>query len=155
MADVFLWVLISVAFAAASAVAVYLIARSQMQVTIAKEQAALAEARGALEVQRQLLAEAIKNAEDTGRRRAMEEFLGDIRIEQRHYTRERKLLFMHRRSLVLEERIFFRNIPLSSWIEREVTIEEGADIEQMARSLAIFDLGAIAGPQTVRRKLTG
>ena len=46
------------------------------------------------------------NPEESGRHKAMEEFLADVRIEQRHYIRQAKMLFLQRRSLVLQERIF-------------------------------------------------
>src|SRR2546422_5516538 len=51
-------------------------------------------------------------------------FRSDVRTEERHYVRENKMLFMHRKSLVLQERIFFRNIPLSNWVEHEMRSEE-------------------------------
>ncbi len=37
-----------------------------------------------------------------------------------------------------QERIFFRNLPLSNWFEQEMPFEEGADIEQLANSMTIF-----------------
>jgi hypothetical protein len=64
--------------------------------------------------------------------------LADLRVEERHYTREQKALFLSKKSLVLQERIFFRNIPLSSWVEHEMPIEEGADVEKLAKTLAVF-----------------
>ena len=33
--------------------------------------------------------------------------------------------------MVMQERIFFRNIPLSNWIEREMLLEEGSDQAQL------------------------
>jgi hypothetical protein len=33
-----------------------------------------------------------------------------------------------RRSMVLQERVFFRNLPMSTWSEREMLIEEGATL---------------------------
>jgi hypothetical protein len=35
---------------------------------------------------------------------------------------------------VLDERIFFRNIPLSAWVEYEMPVEQGADLEKLARA---------------------
>ena len=48
------------------------------------------------------------------------------------------MLFATRKSLVLQERIYFRNIPLCNWVGNEVTIEEGADIESLAKTLSVF-----------------
>ena len=38
----------------------------------------------------------------------------------------------------LQERIFFRNIPLSNWIEHEIVLQEGEDVDKAARSLTSF-----------------
>jgi hypothetical protein len=35
--------------------------------------------------------------------------------------------------VVMQERLFFRNIPLSNWIEREMVIEEGMDLDQLPK----------------------
>jgi hypothetical protein len=40
---------------------------------------------------------------------------------------------------VLQERIFFRNIPLSNWVEHERIIDEGANVDDVVRSLSVFD----------------
>ena len=47
----------------------------------------------------------------------LDTFLSEINVERRHFTRENRLLMHNRKSLVLQERIYFRNIPLSDWIE--------------------------------------
>src|SRR2546422_1778338 len=65
-------------------------------------------------------------------------FRSDVRTEERHYVRENMMLFMNKKSLVLQERIFFRNIPLSNWVEHEMTLEEGADIDKLAKTLSVF-----------------
>ena len=33
--------------------------------------------------------------------------------------------------MVMQERLFFRNIPLSNWIEHEMVVEEGQDLDQL------------------------
>ena len=48
------------------------------------------------------------------------------------------MLFATRKSLVLQERIYFRNIPLCNWVENEVAIEEGADIDSLVKTLSVF-----------------
>ena len=102
------------------------------------------------------LKEALKSTEESTKRKALDEFLADMRVEERHYVREHKLLFMRRKSVVMQERMYFRNIPLSNWIEQERLLEEGADIDDMARSLSIFDPNVLlpgAKPQTKKLKL--
>ncbi len=85
----------------------------------------------------------------------MDAFLADIRIEERHYTREHKVLFMSRKMLVRQERIFFRNIPLSNWVENEMPIEEGVDADKMAQTMSVFLNAAMVGEtqEAVVRKL--
>ena len=119
-----------------------------MEAAIAGERSALAEARARLEGQTKTLDETIRATAESAKRQAFDEFLGDLRVEERHYLREQKALFLSKRSLVLQERIFFRNIPLSSWVEHEMPVEEGADIEKLARTLAVFTPDAPLAPNT-------
>jgi hypothetical protein len=65
-------------------------------------------------------------------------------VEQRHYTRENRTLTAKRKSLVLQERIYFRNIPLSDWIEHEITLDEGADVNRLVQDMTIFDKGVVS-----------
>ena len=48
--------------------------------------------------------------------------------------------------LVRQERIFFRNIPLSNWVEQEIPISEGADLDMLARTLSVFSPDLLIGP---------
>jgi hypothetical protein len=54
------------------------------------------------------------------------------------------MLMNSRKSLVLQERMYFRNIPLSDWIEHEVAVEEGADVGRLVQDMTIFDKGVVA-----------
>ena len=40
--------------------------------------------------------------------------------------RKSRLLFLSKQTLVLRERILFRNLPLSNWVEHTTTLEESA-----------------------------
>ena len=73
----------------------------------------------------------------------MDEFLADIHVEERHYLRQNKAFFITRKSVVRQERIFFRNLPLSNWIEQEMPYDEGTDIEEMAKTMAVFVPGGL------------
>jgi hypothetical protein len=99
----------------------------------------LAEAVAALENERAKFDEAARGIEENARRRALDEFLADLRVEERRYVREHRVLFMNRKSLVLEERIFFRNIPISNWVEHEIPVEEGADLDSLAKTMRVFN----------------
>jgi hypothetical protein len=130
----------------------YFVMKARMEAAIAGERSALAEARARLEGQSKTLAETIRATEEAAKRQAFDEFLADLRVEERHYTREQKALFLHKKSLVLQERIYFRNIPLSSWVEHEMPIEEGADVEKLARTLAVFTPDLMLNPGPAARK---
>ena len=137
------WLLSLAICAAISGSLVYFIMRSRMEVLLSRQREELAEARSALAVQKQTLEDSLRNAEESARRKAMDDFLADIRVEERHYMREHKLLFMNRKSLVRQERIFFRNIPLSSWVEQEMPMEEGADVDSLAKTMSVFSTAAL------------
>jgi hypothetical protein len=131
-------VLLSVICVVGSAGLTYFIMNSHMELRLARQREELASVQATLAAKQEGLQESLRNAESTVRNKAMDEFLADIRVEERHYTREHKLLFMSRKVLVRQERIFFRNIPLSNWVEQEMPIEEGVDAEKMAQTMSIF-----------------
>jgi hypothetical protein len=152
-----LWILLPVLVAAGSALLAFYIMQARMEVAVAKEREALSEARVLLESQKKTMEETIKATEEQTRRRALDEFLAEVRIEERHYVKENKMLFMNKKSLVLQERIFFRNIPLSNWVEHEMTVEEGADVDKLIKTLSVFSgdnlLPAAADAHAMRKLL--
>jgi hypothetical protein len=151
-----LWVgviLISVV-AIASGAFTYLLTRLCTARESAKQAKSLAEAVAALENERSKYENAAKGIEENARRKALDEFLADIHVEERHYVREHRVLFAHKKSLILQERIFFRNIPISSWVDHEIPVEEGADLDALAKTLSVFNNAVeagITGPQNTRR----
>jgi len=78
----------------------------------------------ALVVQRHTLESAISDARAEARRAAFDEFLNDFRVERRQYVRKSRLFFISKQTLVVRERMLFRNLPLSNWVEHSVTLEE-------------------------------
>ena len=119
-----------------------------MEVRLAQEKERLARERCSVEVHKAALEGAleptIQAAEERARRLALESFLDDLRVEQRHYTRENRALAQSRKSLVLQERIYFRSLPLSDWIEHEVTLDDGADVGRLVQDMTIFDKGVVS-----------
>jgi hypothetical protein len=149
------WALWSALCAVGTGLLVFFVMQSHMDVVLSKQREELAAARATLVAQRESLENSLKTAEESTRRKAMDEFLADIRIEERHYTREHKVLFMSRKMLVRQERIFFRNIPLSNWVEHEMALEEGVDPEKMAQTMSVFVNAALLGetPESAVHKL--
>jgi len=136
--EAMLWICLPVLVAGGTALLVLYVMQARLDVAVAKEREAVSEARILLESHKKAMEETIRATEEQARRKALDEFLADVRTEERHYVRENKMLFMHRKSLILQERIFFRNIPLSNWVEHEMVVEEGADIDKLAKTLSVF-----------------
>jgi uncharacterized membrane protein YgaE (UPF0421/DUF939 family) len=149
------WAIWSATCAIGTGLLVYFIMQSRMEVLLSRQREELAEARATLAAQKEALESSLRTAEEATRRQAMDDFLADIRVEERHYTREHKVLFMSRKMLVRQERIFFRNIPLSNWVEHEMPIEEGVDTDKMAQTLSVFANAALLSepPSRPARKL--
>ena len=129
--DAFLWMFLPVFVAGGSALLSFYIMQARMEVALAKERESLAEARATITSQKITLEERIKATEEATKRRAMDEFMQEFRVEERSYARESKSASSMRKSMIMQERLFFRNIPLSNWIEREMVLEEGRDLDQV------------------------
>jgi len=148
-----LWVGLPILVSVGSGALAYYVMKARMEAAIAGERASLAEARAILDAQAKTLAETLRATEEAAKRQALDDFIADLRVEERHYLREQKALFLSKKSLVLQERIFFRNIPLSSWVEHEMPVEEGADVEKLARTLAVFTPDLLLAPSVSPKKL--
>ena len=129
--DAFLWLFLPVFVAGGSALLSFYVMQARMEVALAKERESLAEARATISSQKVTLEERIKATEESTKRAALDEFMQDIRVEERSYLRESKSLSTSRKHMVMQERLFFRNIPLSNWIEREMLVEEGYDLDKL------------------------
>jgi hypothetical protein len=68
----------------------------------------------------------------------------DFRVEERHYMRESKSHFLNRKSMVMQERLYFRNIPLSNWVEHEMPLEEGSEMKLNAAEASVFSARALS-----------
>ncbi len=151
-----LWILLPGFTAVASGLLAWFIMQSRMEVALAQQRERLAETRGALDAERTALEStldiSVRAAEATAKHEALEGFLGELRVEQRHYTKENRMLMQNRKSLVLQERMYFRNIPLSDWIEHEVTVDEGADVGRLVQDMTIFDKSVVSIAEAPRAK---
>jgi hypothetical protein len=134
---ILLWVLMPAFTAAGAALLICFMMRCRMDEAIARERGALKELQSALIAQRQLLESAISDAKAEAKRMAFDEFLDDFRVEQRQYVRKSRVFFMSRQTLVVRERILFRNLPLSNWVEHSVTLEESVGAAYSTQGLTI------------------
>src|SRR5215470_264968 len=140
--EAMLWILLPGFVAIASALLAWFVTQSRMDVK-------LAEQREAMEIS---LRSAVKAAEETAKRQAFDAFLGELKVEQRHYTRENRMLMNSRKSLVLQERMYFRNIPLSDWIEHEIMLDDGSDVDRLVQDMTVFDKAVVSIAELPRRK---
>jgi len=145
--ETLLWILLPGFVAVAAGVLAWFVMQARMDVALANQREAMAETRGALEAEKAAVKasfqSAIRAAEETARRTAFDTFLDEISVEQRHYTRENRLAAQNRKSLVLQERMFFRNLPLSDWIEHEIVLEDGMDVNRMVQDMTVFDKSVV------------
>ena len=131
--EAFLWMFLPVFVAGGSSLLSFYIMQARMEVALAKERESLAEARATINSQKITMEERIKATEESTKRLAMDEFMHDFRVEERSYARESKSLTASRKTMVMQERLFFRNIPLSNWIEHEMIVEEGTELDQLPK----------------------
>lgn len=141
--EAFLWMFLPVFVAGGSALLSYYIMQARMEVALAKERESLAEARATITSQKVTMEERIKATEEATKRLAMDDFMAEFRVEERSYVRESRSLAASKKSMVMQERLFFRNIPLSNWIEHEMVVEEGRDLDQLPKE-SVFTSPAIA-----------
>lgn len=145
--DALLWILLPGFVAIGTGLLAWFVMQSRMDVALAQQRERLAEQRGALEAERNAVRDsvaiAVHAAEERAQRLALDNFLGELKVEQRHYTRENRLLLHNRRSVVLQERMCFRNLPLSDWIEHEIPLEDGADVERLVQDMTVFDKAVV------------
>src|SRR5579871_6309137 len=100
-----LWILLPGFVALASGLLAWFVMQSRMEVALAQERESIAQERGAMDAERAAveaqLNAAIIAAEESAKRIAFDKFLSELRVEQRHYTRENRMLLQNRQSLVI------------------------------------------------------
>ena len=138
-----LWIGLPLFIAAGSALLAFYIMQARMEVALAQEREHAAQVRAQLACQEKSVEDKVRAAQQEAERRALDNFLSEFRVEERHYLRESKSLFLNKKSMVLQERLYFRNIPLSNWVEHEMTVEEGSDVRQLSRACSIFTTKAL------------
>ena len=145
-----LWIALPFVAALGSGVLSFIVSQAHMEAALARDREALVGARERLIQQQRGVDERVRAAESDARRKAFDEFLADVRIEERHYLRETDSPTERKKCLVLQERVCFRNIPLSQWIERELPFEKEVTPPESSRFLPA---PVPIGPGSNRRRL--
>ena len=141
--DAILWILLPILVAAGSAILSFYIMQARMEVAVAKEREAVAEANAKLRSLQDSVPDKIRLAEETAQRKAFDQFLMDFRVEERRYLRESRSHLASRKSVILQERLYFRNIPLSNWVEHEMALDDGVSLELLDKS-SVFSARALS-----------
>ena len=152
--DALLWILLPGFVALASGLLSWFVMQSRMEVKLAEQRESISASRAALEAEKKAMKDsldtALHAAEESALRKAFDTFLGDLKVEQRHYMRENRMLLHNRKSLVLQERMFFRNIPLTDWIEHEIVMEDGQDVGRLVQDMTVFDREVVSIEECAR-----
>jgi hypothetical protein len=126
------WLSIALPFVASlgSGMLVYIVARAHNEAALVQDRQTLTEARAELIHQQKAMEDRVRATHAEARRQALDDFLADVRVEERHYLREIGAPSDRRKYLVQQERVCFRNIPLSQWIERELPFDGQSELGQ-------------------------
>jgi hypothetical protein len=141
--DAILWIFLPVLVAAGSAILSFYVMQSRLEVAVAKEREVSTEANAKLRALQDGLPDKIRAAEESAQRKAFDQFLMDFRVEERRYLRESRSHLASRKSVVLQERLYFRNIPLSNWVEHEMALDDGCSLEVLDKS-SVFSARALS-----------
>jgi len=95
--------------------------RVQMEARWVRRHEAEAERNARLLLEQEVAAERMRAAGEAARRKAMDRFLSEIHTEERAYLRQREVGASLTRSVIVEERLYFRNLPVSNWTQQELT----------------------------------
>ena len=124
--------------AAGSAMLSYFLMQSRLEVAVSRERESHASTQAKLRSLEQSIPDKIQAVEEGARRKALEQFLSEFRVEERRYLKAAQ------RSIVTQERLFFRNIPLSNWVEHEMAFQDGLNLA-MLNQRSVFNARALAG----------
>ena len=119
-----MWLALPLFVAGGSALLAYFIMQARLEVAVSKEREALAEAQAMLSAQKTTMEERVKAVQEATRRATTDDLMKEFRVEERSYVRESKSLESAKRTVVTQERMFFRNIPLSDWRDHEMVVED-------------------------------
>ena len=125
-----LWIALPFVASLGSGVLAYIVAQAHNEAALARYRETLAEARSQLIHQQKAMDDRVHATQAEARRQALDDFLADVRVEERRYLRGIGAPSDRRKYFVLQERVCFRNIPLSQWTERELPFEGQPELDQ-------------------------
>jgi hypothetical protein len=78
-------------------------------------------------------------------RETYDSFLNDLRVEQQVSVAQQKILFLTQRELVINERLYYRHIPLSGWIEHRRLLDTELSGEELIKAAQYSSLLTLPG----------
>jgi hypothetical protein len=138
----YVWAAMPFVIAAGAAMLTAILMHARMDAALARQREGLYEVRALLATQRRAMEERIRATEQEARRQALDDFLADVRVEERRFLQE------GRRVVLIEERVSFRNIPLTPWVEHEVPA--GTPIDSAPSRAEPVRIAAVRSPRLLR-----
>jgi len=120
-AEVVFWVILPALVATGAAYLVWLLMQARIQVLAAHYQTAVAK------------------VENEVRPPALEELLAELRIERRRFLRRLPGPKGLETTVILQERLYLRNLPLTGWMQEELTLGSGEELPGETAGMPLLD----------------
>ena len=111
-AELVFWIILPALVALGAAYLVWLLMQARIQVLAAHYQTAVAKVEG----------------DYSSRRPSADELLAELRIERRRFLRRTPGPKGLETTLITQERLYLRNIPLTSWMQEELALGHGEEL---------------------------
>jgi hypothetical protein len=92
-----------------------------------------------------ILEEQLEINRDKVWRETYDSFLNDLRVEQHVSVAQHKILFVTQREMVINERLYYRHLPLSGWIEHRRLIDAQLNADELIKAAQYASLLALPG----------
>ncbi|GEM_PF-2666220 len=126
-AEVVFWIVLPVLVALGATYLVWLLMQARIQVLAARYQSAVSK---------------VESDCAAGRRPGLEELLAELRLERRRFLRRVPGVKGTETTLITQERLYLRNLPLTSWMQEEVPLGAGEELPADTAAVALLEPGA-------------
>lgn len=120
-AEIVFWVILPALVATGAAYLVWLLMQARIQVLTAHYQTAVAK------------------VENETRGPALEELLAELRVERRRFLRRVPGPKGLETTVILQERLYLRNLPLTGWMQDELTLGSGEELPGETVGVPLLD----------------
>jgi hypothetical protein len=124
VAEVVFWGIVPALVAIGAAYVVWLLMQARIHVLMARCETVVAK---------------VESDCAASRRPGLEELLGELRIERRRFLRRVPGAKGNEATLITQERLFLRNLPLTSWMQEEVPLGTGEELPSESTAMALLE----------------